>query len=487
MPNKTLEDLRQQSIFKYFEAISSIPRESGNEKAISDYMVQFAKDLGLEVKQDEAYNIYIKKPATKGFENAPTVILQGHMDMVCEKNKETVHDFAKDGLDLYVDGDWLAARGTTLGADNGIAIAYQMAILADNSLQHPALECLMTTDEERGMTGVSALHPEYLEGRILVNLDTDIEGEFLVSCAGGAKVYMTFPKTEEAAAEADETYEIIINGLVGGHSGAEIHHERANAHILMGRYLDALRAKCEFKLCEITGGTKDNVITRECEAKINIAPEHAKYVNEVALEMNGCFKEEYSVQDSNIQITVQKVDKAAQNFTVTLTDQVIDFILTIPNGIMGYDKHMAGLVQTSLNLGILQTEEDVVRFGSAVRSSVATRKWEVIHKLEALSRQCGANCVVTGDYPAWQYNAESKVRDLAVALFEEMYGKKPSVTAIHAGLECGFISEKLPGLDMISFGPNVKDIHSPQERASISSMERVYAYLVKLLEKLGAN
>nr|WP_303244110.1 aminoacyl-histidine dipeptidase [uncultured Cellulosilyticum sp.] len=486
MPNKTLEDLRQQGIFKYFEAISSIPRGSGNEKAISDYMVQFANNLGLEVRQDEAYNIYIKKPATEGFENAPTVILQGHMDMVCEKNKDTEHDFLRDGLDLYVDGDWLAARGTTLGADNGIAIAYQMAILADNTLKHPALECLMTTDEERGMTGVAALHPEYLQGRILLNLDTDVEGEFLVSCAGGAKVYMTFPKTKEAAEASDETYEVIINGLVGGHSGAEIHHERANAHILMGRYLDALRDKCDFKLCEITGGTKDNVITRECEVKINVSPSEATFVNEVALEMNGCFKDEYSVQDKEIKITVQKAQKEAQNFTTDLRDKVIDFILTIPNGIMGYDKHMTGLVQTSLNLGIVQTEENVIRFGSAVRSSVATRKWEVIHKLEALSRHFGAHCEVTGDYPAWQYDAESKVRDLAVALYEEMHGQKPTVTAIHAGLECGFISEKLPGLDMISFGPNVKDIHSPQERASISSMESVYAYLIKLLEKLGA-
>ncbi len=486
MPNRTLEDLRQQDIFKYFEAISNIPRGSGNEKAISDYMVQFANDLGLEVRQDEAYNIYIKKPASEGFENAPTVILQGHMDMVCEKNKDTQHDFLKDGLDLYVDGDWLAARGTTLGADNGIAIAYQMAILADKTLRHPALECLMTTDEERGMSGVAALHPEYLQGRILLNLDTDIEGEFLVSCAGGAKVYMTFPREEEAANPNDETYEVVINGLVGGHSGAEIHHERANAHILMGRYLDALRARCNFKLCEITGGTKDNVITRECDVKLNVAPEHAALVNEVALEMSGCFKEEYSVQDKHIKITVQKVTKVTQNFTDTLKNKVIDFILTIPNGIMGYDKHMSGLVQTSLNLGILQTEEKEIRLGSAVRSSVATRKWEIIHKLEALSRHFGAHCEVTGDYPAWQYNAESRVREIATTLYEELYGKKPNVTAIHAGLECGFISEKLPGLDMISFGPNVKDIHSPQERASISSMESVYAYLIKLLEKLGA-
>ena len=486
MPNKTLEELRQQSIFKYFEAISRIPRESGNEKAISDYMVHFATDLGLEVKQDEAYNIYIKKPASEGFENAPTVILQGHMDMVCEKNKDTVHDFTKDGLDLYVDGDWLKARGTTLGADNGVAIAYQMAILADKNLKHPALECLMTTDEERGMTGVAALHPEYLEGRILLNLDTDNEGEFLVSCAGGAKVYMTFPRTEEKVTGSPETFDVVINNLVGGHSGAEIHHERANAHILMGRFLEALREKCHFTLSAINGGTKDNVITRECDAKINVRPEDSHFVNEVALEMAGIFKAEYSVQDPEIKIHVQKVETAKMQLTSTLTNTLIDFLLTIPNGIMGYDKHMEGLVQTSLNLGILQTESDVIRFGSAVRSSVATRKWEVIHKLEALSRGFGATCKVTGDYPAWQYNADSKVRDLAVELFETMYGKTPIVTAIHAGLECGFISEKLPGLDMISFGPNVKSIHSPQERASISSMESVYAYLVKLLEKLGA-
>lgn len=479
-----LKDLQPKKVFEYFEAISNIPRGSGNEQAISNYMVKFATELGLWVKQDEANNIYIKKPATPGYENAPTVILQGHMDMVCEKNKDTNHDFEKDGLQLYIEGDWIGAKGTTLGADNGVAIAYQMAVLADNTLKHPALEVLMTTDEERGMTGVANLHPEYLEGKVLLNLDTDIEGEFLVSCAGGAKAYMCLEKKEESIETSLEAKRIVINGLKGGHSGADIHFERANAHILMGRLLDAMRTSLDFKVCDITGGTKDNVITRECECIVALKKEDTEKLQEVVEGTLQIFKDEYAVQDPEIKIQVEDSEVRETAFEQSVQDQLIDLLLVVPNGIMGYDQHMKGLVQTSLNLGIVQTEETCIRFGSAVRSSVASRKIEILARLRALSTQMGLNYEVKGDYPAWQYNAESRIRDLSAHLYEEMYGKTPVVSAIHAGLECGFISEKLPGLDMIAFGPNVKHIHSPQEVASISSMARVYEYLTKLLEKL---
>lgn len=480
-----LKDLQPRKVFQYFEAISNIPRGSGNEKAISDYMVAFAKEHNLWVEQDEAYNVYIKKPATPGYENAPAVIIQGHMDMVCEKNKETAHDFLKDGLKLYIDGDWLGAKGTTLGADDGVAIAYQMAVLADDTLSHPALEILMTTDEERGMTGVANLKPEYLEGKILLNIDTDVEGEFLVSCAGGTKAYMCLQNEKEAVSADEVAYQLIIKDLAGGHSGVDIHLERANAHILMGRLLDELRTQVDFKLCNITGGSKDNVITRECECIITIKPEEKDILQKVVEKMQILFKEEYSVQDPHIKINIQEEQAVKMVFTSALKDKVIDLLIMIPNGVMGFDQHMKGLVQTSLNLGIVQTEENVIKFGSAIRSSLPSRKEELVKKLEVLSKQLGANFKVTGDYPAWKYNENSKVRDIAVALYKEMYGKEPVVAAIHAGLECGFISEKLPGLDMISFGANVKHIHSPQEVASISSMGRVYEYLTKLLEKLG--
>lgn len=481
-----LKGLQPSKVFEYFETISSIPRESGNEKAISDYMVKFANELGLEVHQDEAYNIYIKKPATEGYENAPTVILQGHMDMVCEKNKNTQHDFNTEGLKLYIDGDWIGAEGTTLGADNGVAIAYQMAILADNTLKHPAIECLMTTDEERGMTGVSNLHPEYLQGKILLNLDTEVEGEFLVSCAGGAKAYLTMPYEPIEISEDAVLYKVTLNGLKGGHSGAEIHYERGNAHILMGRVLNALRGQLEFDLVSFEGGTKDNVITRECEVILALSRDHISRLKEVTEEMLTIFKTEFVVQDPEIRMTVEETEHQRQGICKSATDQLINLLLIIPNGVMGYDQHMKGLVQTSLNLGIVKVEDNKIRFGTAVRSSVASRKEELLNKLKALSTAMNMAFEVKGDYPAWQYDDNSRIRELSISLYEEMYGKTPNVTAIHAGLECGFIAEKCPGLDMISMGPNLKHIHSPQEVASISSMARVYEYLVKLLENLIA-
>lgn len=481
-----LKDLQPRKVFEYFERISNIPRGSGNEKAISDYMVQFASSLGLEVKQDEAYNIYIKKPASKGYEHLPTVILQGHMDMVCEKNKDTIHDFEKDGLKLKIEGDWITADGTTLGADDGIAIAYQMAVLADDTLKHPAIECFMTTDEERGMTGVANMHPEYLTGKILINVDNEMEGEFLVSCAGGAKAYSTLSYTREAVQEGALMYHLVINGLKGGHSGGDIHLERTNAHILMGRLLDCLMQKMPYQLLTIEGGSKDNVITRECDVILAIAPADEAPFKETVAKMQEIFKAEYAVQDPDILVTCEKTTTTALAIDATATEKLVQYLLVVPNGIMGYDQHMKGLVQTSLNLGILKVEENTISLASAVRSSVASRKEEILARLSAVSKAFGMGFEVKGDYPAWQYEEKSRVRELAVDLFEEMYGKKPRVTAIHAGLECGFISEKCPGLDMISIGPDLEHIHSPEERAKISSVARVYEYLVKLLENLIA-
>ncbi|MBE6022266.1 MAG: aminoacyl-histidine dipeptidase [Cellulosilyticum sp.] len=481
-----LKDLQPRKVFEYFEAISAIPRESGNEKAISDYMVQFANSLGLEVHQDEAYNIYIKKPATPGYEHLPAVILQGHMDMVCEKNKDTIHDFEKEGLKLFIDGDWIRAKGTTLGGDNGIAIAIQMAILSDHTLKHPALECLMTTDEERGMTGVANMRPEYLEGKVLINIDNEQEGEFIVSCAGGAKAYSTLRFNRVAIKEGSVVCKMTINGLKGGHSGAEIHHERANAHLLMGRLLQNITDQVALQVLKVEGGTKDNVITRECEVWIAVRAEDKEKVTEVANEMESIFKAEYEVQDPEITIKCEMVQCEGMAMDAESTQKFINYLLVVPNGVMGYAKHMEGLVETSLNLGIVKMDENSIRFASAVRSSVASRKAEILSKLKALAESFGMVYEVKGDYPAWQYNSQSRIRELAVDLFEKMYGKSPTVTAIHAGLECGFIAEKCPGLDMISIGPDLEHIHSPEERLSISSTARIYEYILQLLENLAS-
>lgn len=482
---RVLGSLQPEKVFYYFEEISNIPRGSGNEQAISDYMVAFAKEHNLWVKQDEANNIYIKKPATRGYENAPTVILQGHLDMVCEKNKDTDFDFEKQGLNLYIDGDFIRARGTTLGADNGIAIAYQMAVLADNTLEHPAIEALMTTAEETGMDGVANLHPEYLDGKILINLDTDDEGEFLVSCAGGARAHLTITGEWETVDNKEKAYKIVINGLVGGHSGAEIHHERANANVLMARLLKQIQEKVSFEISEISGGTKDNVITRECEIIIVTATEQEVVLREITEEMKGIFEEEYAAQENNINITLTSVE-ANEKVNQEVTQKIIDTLSLLPNGILGMSHQIDGLVETSMNIGVVQSRADGVHITLSIRSSVPSRKMEVVNTIQTIVRVLGIQCEVGAFYPAWVYAQESKIRDLAIETFKQMYQKEPKIRAIHAGLECGFISEKLPGVDMIAFGPNVDAIHSPEERASISSMRRVYEYLVELLKNIKA-
>ncbi len=479
-----LKNLKPQNVFEYFEAISSIPRGSGNEKAISDYMIKFAKEQGLWAVQDEAYNVYIKKPASTGYEHVPPVILQGHMDMVCEKNKDVRHDFEKDALKLSVDGDYIRALGTTLGADNGVAIAYQMAVLADKQIKHPSLEILMTTDEERGMNGASNIHPEYLEGRMLINLDTDVEGEFLVSCAGGVKTSIDLKLDYAADSKYQERYRITVSGLQGGHSGADIHFERANAHIIMGRVLDLLRRSIDFNLCELNGGGKDNVITRECECVIALEPSEVSLLKQLIITCHTVIQKEYSIQDPLISITTNKESEKPAVYSKKMTNDIIDLLILIPNGIIGYSQSMKGLVETSLNLGIVGEYEGSFRFGSAIRSSVPSRKQELVNKLEVLSRRFDASFSLSGDYPAWEYCDKSSLRELAVSVYQEMYGCSPDIKSIHAGLECGFIAQKLLGIDMIAFGPNVSDIHSPNERVSISSMARVYEYLIKLLEKI---
>lgn len=481
---RILENLQPEKVFYYFEEISNIPRGSGNEKAISDYMVAFAKELNLEVKQDEVNNIYIKKPATPGYENAPTVIMQGHLDMVCEKNKATQHDFEKEGIKLVIDGDFIRADGTTLGADNGVAIAYQMAVLADDTLEHPAIEALMTTAEETGMDGVASLHPEYLEGKVLLNLDTDIEGEFLVSCAGGAKAHVDLAVNYEEAKADEVLYSLTIKGLLGGHSGADIHRERANANILIGRILDGIRTEMPVYIAGFVGGSKDNVITREAEVSFYVPKADKERAEEIIHNMETAFKAEYEKQDPDLAVILFVSEEAKPCVSVAQSNQMIDLLMLLPHGIMAYSMQIEGLVESSLNVGVVQLDEKALHIVLAVRSSVPSKKENMIRKIKLVSEAVGAKCTIAGDYPAWVYASHSRIRELATEVFERTYGKKPEIKAIHAGLECGFLLEKMPGVDMIAFGPNAYDIHSPEERASISSMARVYQYLLDLLKEM---
>ena len=482
---RVLEKLNPCEVFKYFEDISQIPRGSGNEQAISDYLVKFAKELNLEVIQDEANNIIIRKPATKGYENAKGVIMQGHMDMVCEKNKGTEHDFEKDPLKLRIDGDKIFATGTTLGADNGIAVAYGMAVLAGN-YEHPAIELLVTTDEEVGMSGAIALDGKNIKGKILLNIDSEEEGEFLVSCAGGARNTINLAINWEKASEEKVAYELSVKGLRGGHSGMEINKARGNSNKLMGRVLNELSGKIEFQIGLLNGGSKNNAIPREADALIVISEKDEVILKEVVLKVEGELKAELRVQDSNVALVVEKQEVMPIDvFTKETTKKAIQLLQLIPNGVEVMSMDMEGLVQTSTNLGVVTTTDKVLSFDSATRSSVNSQKWAFIEKIQNVVDVIGAELVVSSSYPSWEYSPESEVREIAKKVYKNITGEEAKLTAIHAGVECGLLSEKVEGgLDMISFGPNMADVHTPDEHVSISSTKNVWEFLLELLKAL---
>ncbi|MDS0528006.1 aminoacyl-histidine dipeptidase [Clostridium sp. SHJSY1] len=484
---KKLENSKAALVFKYFEEISKVPRGSKNEKKISDYLLNFAKELGLEVTQDEALNIIIKKPASKGYENAPIVILQGHMDMVCEKNKGTEHDFENDPIKLVVKDDYIYADGTTLGADNGIAVAYAMAILADDTIDHPAIEVLLTTDEETGMTGAQALSKESVEGKILINLDSEEEGYLLVSCAGGIRTKSAI-KVETEPLNGEKLFNVVVKGLKGGHSGSDIHLGRGNANKLIGRTLNELSNDLEFNLVSINGGAKDNAIPREADAVIAIDESKKEAVIAKIEELNDLFKKELQGKDDVVKVVVEEFNEdIKEKFSKESTKKVVSLLYVYPNGVNTMSANIDGLVESSSNVGVVVTNGKEVEFHSAVRSSVKTLKDDQVSKIKVLTEAIGGEFEESAPYPAWEYNNESKIRELCKDVYKKMYGKDAVVYALHAGVECGLFEEKLGKLDMISFGPDIRDAHTPEEHLSISSTERVWEYLLEILKEINKN
>ena len=478
---RVLQDLEPKLVFDFFEKISDIPRGSGNEKAISDYLLNFGKELGLEAIQDEALNIIIKKPASKGYENAPTVIIQGHMDMVCEKNNGTEHDFEKDPLKLRVIDDYVYATDTTLGADNGIAVAYAMALLADDSIKHPALEVLITTDEETGMSGAMAVSKEHLSGKLLINLDNEEEGELLVSCAGGVRIKSAV-KIEWQDKADKATMAINISGLKGGHSGMDIIKERGNSNKLLGRILKALSNELELNIVKVNGGSKNNAIPREAEAIISLDKENVEKATLIVNECYVMFANELKAQDSGLEVSVKEVVDNSKEFNRATTDKVIDLLYLYPNGVNTRSTEIDGLVESSTNLGVLTTCDSYVEFDSAVRSSVPSLKKEIELRIKTITEILGAEFSSKSDYPGWEYDPNSKMREICQKVYKDMTGKEAKIVAIHAGVECGLFNEKLGNLDMISFGPNLYDVHTPQEHMSITSVKNTWDYLLKVLE-----
>ena len=478
-----LKDLKPERVFYYFEEITKIPHGSGNTKQISDYLVGFARAHGLKYIQDESNNVIIFKDASKGYEKAPCVILQGHMDMVCEKTPESSHDFTKDPLELVVEGDYVSAKDTTLGGDDGIAVAYALALLEDDSLCHPALEVLITVDEEIGLLGAAALDTTPLKGRYLINLDSEEEGYLWVGCAGGLTAQTNIPVKYQ---EADgRKYEITVSGLLGGHSGSEIDKNRANATLLLGRFLFEAREKGSYVLAEIEGGQKDNAIPRTARALILTDEETGAEIQKFAGEFTRNLQKEYTGSDDGITVTAEArgTGKEPVLHPVSL-EKVLFFLIHYPNGIQKMCGYMEGLVETSCNLGITRLTPEGLACSASVRSSVATEKKALADKIAYLTEFLGGEYKAEGDYPSWEYKQDSRLRPYMVDVYEKLFHVKPQVRVIHAGLECGLFYEKIPGLDCVSLGPDMKDIHTTEEQLSISSVQKVWEYLLEVLKNM---
>lgn len=482
---EVLKDLQPVEVFKYFEKLSQIPRGSGNEKEVSDCLVSFAKENNLEYVQDAALNVVIKKKASKGYENSPSVVLQGHMDMVCEKNSDIEHDFTKDPLKLRIIDDRVYATGTTLGADNGIAVAMGLAILASNEYQHPAIELLVTTSEETGMDGAAALDPKNIVGRTLINIDSEEEGILLVSCAGGVTAKASIPIKFESATENLVPYSIKIKGLKGGHSGMEIDKGRGNSNKLMGRLLMTILSEIDIRLSSLNGGSKHNAIPRETDAVILVRTEDRVIVEKKIQECEEIFKNELRTADPDIRVEFEVLHALpSQIFSKESTNNVVNYLYLIINGVTSMNMDIKGLVESSLNLGVITTHKDAVEFISSIRSSVRSVKNELYNRLLVTAKINGGNVVSESSYPEWAYNPNSKIRTIFENVYEKLYQKKPHISAIHAGLECGLFAEKFGELDAISFGPNLYDVHTPNESMSISSVQRTWEYLLEILKSI---
>lgn len=477
-----LENLQPQKVFHFFEEICNIPHGSRNTKQISDYLVQFAKDRNLTCYQDELNNVIIKKDATAGYEASEPIIIQGHMDMVCEKENDCDIDFEKDGIRLIIDGDFVTADGTTLGGDDGIAVAYALAILDSDDIPHPALEVVITVDEEIGMLGAFDMDLSMLKGHKMLNIDSDVEGHFLTSCAGGMSLIADIPvkRTTQVGLAA----EIILTGLAGGHSGSEIDKEHGNADILMGRVFSALADVTPFGVITMAGGLKDNAIPRECKATILLPEESLATACDAVKALEAALKNEYIKSDAGIQILVQPMGiQKADILDYASVNRVLCYLRMVPNGILHMSQVMPGLVETSLNLGILELTEEALHTVTSIRSSVSSRKEDVKNRVAMVVELLGGEITIEGDYPAWEYKDKSDVRTEIAAVYKDLFGEEPVFEAIHAGLECGIFSEKIKDLDCVSFGPNNYDIHTPKERLSISSTERMWRLILEFLKR----
>lgn len=484
-----------EAVIRFFEEFSKIPHGSANTSMIADYLVDFAKSRGLDHSRDEADNVIIRKSATPGYENRPAVIFQGHLDMVAEKKPSTDIDMTKEGLTLYRDGDFLRAKDTTLGGDDGVAIAYALALLDSDSIPHPDFEAVFTSDEEIGLLGAVSINPDEIRGRLLINIDSDEEGVFTVGCAGGVRSDISLPVAYEATDKTKKAFAVRISGFKGGHSGVEIDKGRANAVKVLAETLN-MSYHTDIQIAKISGGNADNAIPRECEAlviadadfpgKIKEAFERRKNMPAVMLDEDTKADTQNKLLcdvEPNNTLTVTEAQLPDLTLDNDSTGKLLSLLTLVPSGVIAMSKSLPGLVETSLNLGILRLT-DTLDVSFSVRSAIGAEKKKLTARLSDIASKLGADYGERGEYPAWEYREESHLRDVMVEVYEKMYGKKPEVVTIHAGLECGIFSEKIEGLDCVSIGPDNFDIHTTEERLSLSSLDRVWKFLQQVIKEI---
>ncbi|HED08705.1 MAG TPA: aminoacyl-histidine dipeptidase [Ignavibacteria bacterium] len=482
-----INGLEPKILWERFSEIANVPRPSKKEEKIREYMRGLLNSLNINFKEDKVGNIVANVPATQGYENAPTVVLQGHVDMVCEKNNEIQHDFENDPIKLVVDGDWLKADGTTLGSDNGVGVAAALALITDSNTVHGPLEILMTIDEETGLTGASNLEPGFISGKILLNLDSEEDGAFYVGCSGGFDTVAEFDIDRTNNPEGNRNYKLVVTGLKGGHSGLDIEKGRGNAIKILSRTLNVLEST-GFYIVKIEGGNLRNAIPREAEAIISIDPANENEAMQVVENFQKDVYNEYKTADGGLKINLQALDDNIDKvFGNDFKNKIVNTLMALPHGVIAMSQDIPGLVETSTNVATIHTEGDLLKLGTSQRSSINSANKYIASNVKAIFTLAGARVETSDGYPGWKPNLDSAILKTSKEVFKELFNNEPKIKAIHAGLECGILEGKNPGLDMVSFGPTIEGAHSPDERVNIKTVEKFYDLLKGILKKVAEN
>lgn len=483
--NQTINSLQPERLWFYFSEVLKIPRPSKKEEKIISYLVNFGKEHKLETIKDSVGNVIIRKPASPGLEKAPWVCLQGHVDMVCEKDADLVHDFEKDPIQAYIEDGWLKAKGTTLGADNGVAVATMLALLEAEDIIHGPLECLFTVDEETGLTGAFGLDTNVLKSRILLNLDSEDDGEFFIGCAGGKDTLIELQAKTEPVPPGFKSFRLKVSGLQGGHSGDDIHRNRGNANKILNRFLWESEAKYRIRLSYFDGGNLRNAIAREAFAVFLVPAENVQAIKSYAVQYLKDLRFEFRVSEPDLKIELEDFEMPKSVLDKTTQDHLLNSLYACPHGVIAWSQDVPNFVETSTNLASVKMQDGLIKIATSQRSSIESAKDDIGNMVAAVFMLTGAKIRHTDGYPGWAPNPNSKVLGLCVSSYEALFGKKPVVRAIHAGLECGLIGDKYPGMDMISYGPTMKGVHSPSERLEISTVGKFWKLTLDILQKIA--